>query len=294
MELQELTYGQYAALFANSAPTVFDRPDFVDLNAHYMHRVVYLAGDGLGIALGQNVPGDRWRSPFSAPYATVCGRGDMEAFAAALRRWTAKEGAEFVCPPYIYGMDAWREALTTQGIVVARSRNYHFDLDNFENRRHFMTPSARNNLNRAMRQGFEMERTDDLPLVYNFIAEHHRQLGYRMAMTLDDVWRTCLILPVELFRFTLDGRTVGATIYYRTAPGIAQLINCGDDLSLRKLHPMTFMTEAALAYYHERGFRYVDLGPVMLNGTVNQGLDSFKRSMGFTPSDKHTILFPAH
>lgn len=296
MELREVSYEEYAVLFCDSAPTVFDRPDFIALNAPRMHRVAYLTGYGMGIALGHPAPGARWRSPFSAPYATVCGKGDADAFVDALMRWVAPAGIELVCPPPIYNktdeydVTAWLEAIRRRGTVTELSRNYHFCLDNFADHLQLMTPWARNNLKRAMRKGFAMETTDDIGLVYNFIADHHRQLGYVMAMSEENVRRTAAILPVDFFRVTLDGRTVGAAIYYHSAPGIAQLINCGDDLMLRKLNTMTFITRAILSYYHARGFHYVDLGPVMLNGAINQGLDSFKRSMGFTPSDKSTIV----
>lgn len=286
--VREVTADDYRRLFA-TMPTVFDTVDFALLNAAKCRRVAFVEGGGCGMVLGLGDDGV-WRAPFSAPYASMTGAGDAASFLDGLLAFTGGRLA-LTLPPPIYGGGAFAEALAARGLVSLHEYNYHYDLSHFADFEAGLSSLARRNLRRARRNDFSLSLTSDLDAVYAFIAEHHRRLGYRMAMALEQVRDTLRVVPADLFVLTLDGAVAAAGIFFHTAPGVVQLINWGDDTSLRDLRTMNFMAWAVLQHYAADGVtRIVDLGPASTDGVKNDGLVRFKLSLGCTESLKPRLL----
>lgn len=268
--------------------TVFDRADFASLNAHRVQEVRVVAEGGAAIVLGRREDGV-WHAPFSAPYALPAGDGDLRALAAALLPYAA-EGLELTPPPVFYPRAReWRDALEVLDSEIIRDVNYHYPLSRLRDEEAYMSQMARRNLHKASRAGFELHRSEDIRTVYAFIAEHHRRLGYHMAMSEEAVLETAAILPVDLFEIIHEGCLAGAAIFYRVCDGIAQLINWGDDLDLRPLRTSSFMAHSIFTYYAGEGFHTVDLGPASVRGVRNEGLIAFKRSLGAVETVKCTF-----
>lgn len=268
--------------------TVFDSPRFAIINSVKAEQVRTFSHGGLSIIAG--LRNGVWRAPFSAPFSSVTGTGRYDAFASYLSTQTARRFVVTPPPVAVYGGAEALEALRKVADHVVTDYNYHYDLKHFDNYETHLVDAARRNHRRAINGGFRLEPTDDIAGVYNFIANHHRALGYRMAMSLHDVEITASILPIDFF-YVRDaaGTVVGAAIYYRTAPGVAQLINWGDDLDRRRERITNYMAYAIFAYYKQLGFTTVDLGPASTDGIRNEGLIRFKLGLGCLESPKLTF-----
>lgn len=269
--------------------TVFDRADFASLNEYRAREVRVVAEGGAAIVLGRGE--DRlWHAPFSAPYALPAGDGDLHALAAALIPYAA-EGLVLTPAPVFYpGAREWCEVLDILDAERIEDVNYHYPLERLADEEAFMSRMARRNLHKALREDFMLQPSEDIHTVYAFIAEHHRRLGYRMAMTEEAVLETAAILPVDFFEIRHGDRLAGAAIYYRVCDGIAQLINWGDDPDLRTLRTSSFMAHAIFTHYAEEGLHTVDLGPASTRGVRNEGLIAFKLSLGAVETVKPTFI----
>lgn len=291
MALKEVSLTEYGQLFPNP-PTCFDTAKFAEINAMRAEEVRCLTGHGLGIIIGRKNDGV-WHAPFSAPYASVSGDGDHNRFASDLIE--ATEGRLMLTlPPPIYGSKAAGEAFLPLAKSVTEDYNYHYDLRNYPDYEAHLSPMARRNFHKAMKTAFTLEKTDDISGVYGLIAEHHKALGYRMAMTEADIRRTTEAVEMDFFKINLGDTLAGAAIYYRTAPGTKQLINWGDNLDLRHLRVMQFMAYSIFGFYHENGFHTIDMGPASTDGVKNEGLISFKLSLGCVETKKLTLRFSSN
>lgn len=288
MALKEVTPEEYARLFAD-VPTCFDTAKFAEINRMRAGQIRCLTGHGLGIIVGLKDDG-MWHAPFSAPYASVSGAGDYDRFAADLVRET---GGRLVLtlPALIYGSEAAEKVFRPLAREIIEDYNYHYDLRLFDDYEAHLSQMARRNFHRSMKSAFLLEKTDDISGVYALIADHHRRLGYHMAMTEADVRRTTEAVEMDFFKVFLGDKTAGAAIYYRTAPGVAQLINWGDNLELRSLRVMPFMAHSIFGFYHSLGFHIIDMGPSSTDGIKNEGLVNFKLSLGCTETAKVTLVY---
>ncbi len=285
-ELEELTYTDYARKYAD-VRTAFDTAAFAQLNAPLADEVHCYSNGELGIIMG--LRDGMWLAPFSAPYASVSGDGDMSAFAEQLLGQKTS-GCRFILPPPIYGCEKWQQELETRATKVVSDFNYHYDLNNFDEFEHRLDSAARRNFRRAIKAGFTLEKTDDIEAAYAVMAEHHRQLGYRMAMPLERVLATSKIIETDFFFVRYKGEIAAAAMYDHSAKGIVQLINWGDDLQLRQMRTMNFMSYAIFRYYAERGdIHTIDLGPASTDGVKNEGLVRFKLALGCIETPKLTI-----
>lgn len=273
-----------------NTPSVFDSEAFIRLNAAKVRRVVVAEGDGLAQILGET-DGGIFRAPFSAPFSMPL-RGenaDYRAFAQQL--FAACRGRLELTPAPVFHRDvpAWTAALDSLPLVRTDDFNYHIPVERLAETQAYMSKMARRNLRRAMSVGFELRMTRDIEGVYGFLAEHHRALGYHMAMTCQGVCDTAAILPVDFFEVMLDCRRAAAAIFYRVAPGIVQLINWGDALDLRGYRTSSFMAHAIFAYYAALGdINIIDLGPASTDGVRNEPLIAFKLGLGAVETCKPT------
>jgi hypothetical protein len=285
-QLSQLSFAEYAAKFPNQR-TAFDSAAFAELNAPLANSVRCLTDGDVGIIVGER--DGRWLAPFSAPYASISGSGDLAAFAEKV---IAAVGGKFrfILPPPIYGCDDWLEALRSHANHIVTDYNYHYDLNDFADFEQHLDSAARRNLHRALKARFELELTDDIKTAYALMAEHHRQLGYHMAMPLDRVIATTKVIDTDFFFVRRGSEIVAAAMYDHSAPGIVQLINWGDKLELRNLRTMNFMSYAIFRHYAERGdIHTIDLGPASTDGIKNEGLVRFKLALGCHETPKHTL-----
>lgn len=277
--------------------TVYDSADFTRTVTAACGAIYILASDASGNTIGMvwgKCEDGTWISPFSAPYA-LCSmsHADMAASTQALNAIAQYVDTEtrgkwrMVLPPEFYAPTLIRnttEAFIAFGYEPFCDRNYAHPT------RAQMTSAARRNLHKAELHGsFALVTNADAGAVYDLIAEHHRQLGYQMAMTRNQVLATARAIPMDFFMVT-DGDIPAAAAYYQhTAPHIVQMINWGDTTQARPLRVTNWMDNAISLHYESLGISIIDLGPGTHNGIPNEGLERFKTSLGCTISLKHVI-----
>lgn len=269
--------------------TVFDSAPFLRLNAGKVAEVAVVAAHGLALALGSDAETHMWKAPFSAPFAMPAGAGDYDAFAREIVGFADGNLQIVVPPPFHADAERWIEALDNQGLVREDNYNYHYPLERLDNPKSFMSKDVKRNYNHALRQGFMLQLASDGTRAYDFIADHHRKLGYRMAMTSEQVLATTQVADIDFFECRLDDQLVGAAIFYHVAPGVVQLINWGDELSMRNKHITNYIAFRAFEHYREIGMKVVDLGPASVDGIKNEGLVRFKLAIGCVETLKPTF-----
>ncbi len=277
--------------------TVYDSAEF-GLTVNAVCDAVYILatdddGTAVGMVWGKDNAGT-WASPFSAPYA-LCSmsRVDIDVPLQAMHaiagyvdteshgKWRIVLPPEFYAPALIHSVVETFEAL---GRELFCDRNYaHPALAQ-------MSSVARRNLRKAEHHGsFTLVTDADAGAVYDLIAEHHRQLGYEMAMTRDQVLATARAIPMDFF-MVMDSEVPAAAAYYQhTAPHIVQMINWGDTAEARPLRVTNWMDHAISLHYADIGISTIDLGPGTHHGIPNEGLERFKTSLGCSISLKHII-----
>lgn len=277
--------------------TVYDSAEFARTVSALGGMEYILATDEdnntIGMAWGKDINGT-WASPFSAPYA-LCSmsRPDIPVSLQALctiaryvdaqahGKWRIVLPPEFYAPTLIHSSV---EAFGNLGRELFCDRNYAHPVHAQ------MSSAAQRNLRKAERHGtFALVTETDAGMVYDLIAEHHRQMGYKMAMTRDQVLATARAIPMDFFMVT-DGEVPAAAAYYQhTAPHIVQMINWGDTAEARPLRVTNWMDRAISLHYARLGISTIDLGPGTHHGISNEGLERFKTSLGCSVSLKHII-----
>lgn len=298
MEYRLITTEEYRRLYTPA--TVFDKAEFVELNAGRVAEVMIVATPEMALPVGFR--GDKWHAPFSAPYACPAignsaaadlQKKDCQNLLEALLH--ACDGRlQLILPPSFYDntAGAWAHAASQQQMACVSNINFHLPLEQWDADGRYLASTARRNLRRGYDAGFVLSPDVDLHRAYTLIAEHHAMLGYHMAMTEKQVYDTGPIANTRAFAVMLDGRDVAAAIFDVTAPGVAQLINWGDRLEIRHLRTVNFMAHAIFGYYASRGFRIVDLGPASVDGVPDTGLVRFKTTLGAIASPKLTFTTP--
>lgn len=277
--------------------TVYDSADFARTVSAAYGTMYILATDEDGNTVGMTWGKDEygtWNAPFSAPYA-LCSmsRADMPVSLQTLRaiagyvdteahgKWRMVLPPEFYAPALIH---AAAEVFGAQGHELFCDRNYAHPVQSQ------LTSVARRNLRKAENHGsFALITDADAGAVYDLIAEHHRQLGYEMAMTRDQVLATARTIPMDFFMVMDEDIPAAAAYYQHTAPHIVQMINWGDTAEARPLRVTNWMDHAISLHYATLGISTIDLGPGTHHGIPNEGLERFKTSLGCSISLKHII-----
>lgn len=245
-------------------------------------------------------------APWSAPYMSL----DIQPrslgietivgdFAEQLFVFLQNKEFRFVSPPSIYG--------GTENLLFRHLRDMY--CENTENLSYCLrlkegndlkrwSENARRNLRKSSGFGLELCRTENVSECYSLIERHHRELGYRMTMSLEQLEQTARILPVDFWMIRRGQINVAATYCYRTRPDVVQLINTGDTHEGRDMRASTFMLYSLTEYYRRvivesEGLAdaIFDYGPANDgNGNPSPGLVRFKTGHGFMPSAKTIIL----
>ena len=291
------------ATYYRNAPhpaTVYDSAAFVNTVAGgRCCDVAYVlasddTGNVLGMVWGLCHESQTWQAPFSAPYALCSTAAEGVSVSPALIRAIAghidnMSGGrwQMTLPPDFYSLDlvgCFVEVFMSYGVEKFTDRNYAHPVEAV------LAPVARRNLRKAVQHGSFSLVTDAHPAeVYDLIAAHHRQLGYAMAMSRQQVLDTAKAIPMDFFMVMDGGAPAAAAYYQHTAPHIVQMINWGDTAQARPLRVTNWMDHAISQYYAGRGIATIDLGPGTHHGIPNEGLERFKTSLGCAVSPKRTI-----
>ena len=286
MEIRELTLEAFAKAFP-TLPCVFCSAQFNALNASKASGLKAMAMfDGSTPVCGQifGLREDMWEAPFSAPYSLPSGILQPDFYEKVAE--SVSEPLELIWPSPIY-----TDITHPEGTVISEDVNFHYPLSKFANYEANLTRRARNHHRNALKHPFQLAKTENIAEAYAVFEYNHRVLGYRLAMSLQQVLDTVKIIPAEFFTLSLEGTVVAAAMLYNTAPGIMQVINWADLPEYRANQSMQALAYLLFQHYaNERpDIHTIDLGPASVDGVRNEGLCKFKASLGALPTPKFTI-----
>lgn len=302
MEVHEVDFNQYCSL--KLEPTnVFGTDAFLRLNSGRADCLkCYVNADGdLGIVFGQKE--GVLCAPWSAPYMALSSskkidRADLREFGSCVRNEVGVETSfRLITPPACYGADedAFAQGFRRENDREVKDTSLVLQLSDAIGENDW-SKNARRNLKRASGYGLRLVKTEEIADCYKIIEEHHRRLGYRMAMTLNQIEDTAKILPVDFWVVRQDEKAVAAAYFYRVRPEVVQLINIGYSPEGKELRAATFLMRHIIDYYRDNIIETVgsanallDYGPTSVDGVQNEGLLRFKRGLGFEVSWKTTL-----
>ena len=305
MQIKNLTPGEFASTF--QAAHVFNTVAFAQLNSDKVERVHYLSFDDpktcFGIVLGES--NGVLRSPFSAPFGGFLEKGThglerMEKAVDVLADYARERSLKLLItlPPLVYDetkMSKWVSVMIRKMQLRHIDLNYHLDISHVSHYSSVINSSARNHLNQALRQNYclhklNSDNRDDVARVYNVISCNHKERGFPLRMTFEQVWQTISnVVSADFFVLEHEGCDVAAAQVFHVAAGIAQVVYWGDIRQYAKLRPMNYLAYSLFGYYADNGLRILDIGPSTENGIPNYGLCEFKESIGCSVTMKYSF-----
>ncbi len=302
----EITADEYARHFENPV-ACYLRTDFNLLNAAKVDAVRFFAFDDdgyrMGVVFGER--GDAWLSPFSAPFGGFTYRDDeipveqVDAATAGLAAFARENGKklEIVLPPMLYAKSLLSKTVSSMfrnGFSLSYTDlDYAFDLGKpYESL--LAKRMARRNLKTALAAGFEFRREDSAEgraVSYGVIRENRESKNYDLKMSLEALEKTSAVVGMDFFTLYQAGTPLAAAIVYRVSPRIAQVIYWGDVPNDGKSKPMNMVAYKTFEFYRELGFDFLDVGPSSVNGVPNEGLCSFKETIGCFVDLKYAFEF---
>ena len=305
MQIKNLTPGEFASTF--QAAHIFNTVAFAQLNSDKVERVHYLSFDDpktcFGIVLGES--NGVLRSPFSAPFGGFLEKGThglerMEKAVDVLADYARERSLKLLItlPPLVYDetkMSKWVSVMIRKMKLRHIDLNYHLDISHVSHYSSVINSSARNHLNQALRQNYclhklNSDNRDDVARVYNVISCNHKERGFPLRMTFEQVWQTISnVVSADFFVLEHEGCDVAAAQVFHVAAGIAQVVYWGDIRQYAKLRPMNYLAYSLFGYYADNGLRILDIGPSTENGIPNYGLCEFKESIGCSVTMKYSF-----
>ncbi|MDE6267883.1 MAG: hypothetical protein K2M04_02250 [Muribaculaceae bacterium] len=294
MLARPITPADYARVLPDATTPFFISPRFLALNARKASAVHYLSvGPGV-IALGESIANGLLSSPWSAPYAPLHPEllARFPEAIEALRAYAASRSLtlRLTLPPtflspapptLLSASDGWNDI------------NFHIDADTWS------TLNLHRDVRRMLRRADESGQTastlplTELPRVYAIVDRNHRERGYPVAMSLDDVEATATLVPTSLHVVTSpDEGDVAAAIWFHVAPRVAHAVLWGNLTHSTARFPMYQLARHAVSTLPDLwGIRWLDLGPAAIAGEIDRGLARFKRHIGAIESIKPTRFF---
>jgi hypothetical protein len=308
MTIESVTVEDYNRVISNPYH-IFGSAHFNNLNREKANPVYYLLFKDskyrLGLIAGKN--DEELRSPFSAPFGGFSFIHEdiritaVEEAVELTEDWCKQNqltGIRYTLPPLIYGesfISKVTNVMYRKGYVMENlDLNFHFDLVNFtsdyiQNIWH----NARKNLNIALTNNLSFRTCDTLEereTAYDVIAKNRISRGRPLRMTWEQVITTADLVPAHFFlAFDADRNPLAAAIVFIISTKIAQVIYWGDLPGYQHLKPMNFLSYKVFEFFHQKGFRTIDIGISTENSVPNYGLCEFKESLGCNIQPKVTF-----
>lgn len=220
----------------------------------------------------------------------------MDEAVALLKDWGKGLGMKIkiTLQPSVYDhtqLSKWSNVMFRNGRLTNIDLNYHFDLSRFPHYEDFIDRSARKNLHKAMNEDFIITHLDsnsnaDVERAYSVISINRKEHGYPLRMSLQNVTDTVKIIDADFFVVSHNGIDVAAAQVFKVTDGVAQVIYWGDIKEYSNLRTMNFLSYKVFEYYHNKGFRILDIGPSTEDGIPNNGLCDFKEGIGCSVTQK--------
>lgn len=306
MKLSLLTARDYELKYSKAHRQVFNTAAFAALNVSKTDEILYFDLKGsecsLGIIFGKN--GNNLLSPFSAPFGGFvalgkAGLANIHNALTLIRDYAAHNSLNILIslPPAVYSPLSELTAFAAPAAGFCSSHddiNYHIDLAHHSIAS--LTRAGRKNLAKAEISGcsYHIANADndsEMALAYKIIEANRNEHGYPLRMSLADLLAMRRLIDIDLPLVKVDGEFAAAAVIYRHSPSIAQVIYWGDLKNYRPARPMNRLAYAVARHYGDMGIEVLDIGPASTDGIPNDGLCTFKESIGCVASLKHSIYF---
>lgn len=305
MQIERISPDEYAKIY--TPQHVFNSVDFTELNRDKAEDLHYLSihdtKHRFGIILGER--NGMLRSPFSAPFGgfTTHGVQSLECMEEAvdlLLAYAAERSLQLAITPQPLMYDEtqiskWVSVLSRKMNVNHIDLNYYVELSRIANYRQIIDRSARNKLNHALKESFNLIKLNsndhsDVARAYEVIRRNREERGFPLRMTLEQVWQTVSnVIRADFFVLEHEGEDVAAAQVFHVAEGVAQVVYWGDIREYSALRPMNFLTYSLFRHYYEAGLHTLDIGPSTEDGIPNYGLCEFKENIGCSVTLKYSF-----
>lgn len=262
-------------------------------------------GQALGVVFG--LKDNSLTSPFSAPFgglwpidAEPAYQDYLDAIDALIQYADDNQltKIQITLPPGCYDerlLDSQRLALIESGFeTVYTDTNHSFDLTagEFEAGLH---RGARRSLDKARMAGLTFKQATSEPdqrRVYEAIKLNRQQRRNPLHLSFEDIATVSKISEVDFFLIEHEGTCVAGAVVYRVSSKVAQVIYWGNDTNKNLLNSVHFLAMKLFQHY-QQDYEILDIGPSSSRGVLDEGLASFKESIGCTASLKFTLAFSA-
>ena len=289
-----------------SDPHPFLSGSFIKLNKKKVDKIVWLAEDiekpEIGFVAG--IKDNKLLSPFSAPFGGFHFKKEniyshkIDSFISSLKEYFYSAGFDdlkIVLPPDLYSQTFNAKCVSSflrEGFEMNIPEITGWvSLNDFTGK--YKQKNSREYYRQAIRKGLVFEYSsdeEDKAVIYELIRENRAKFGRPIYMTLNDIYDTSNLWPVDFFKVsTPDGQIVASAIFYRYHPDIVYAVFWGDNDLGRPMRAMDFLILNLWLYYKEKGFKYIDLGISTENGIPNSGLLRFKETHEALSSLRYTF-----
>jgi len=184
----------------------------------------------------------------------------------------------------------WVTILTNAGYDRTDQVNHHIPVtrEPFYEKLHTM---QRRKLKGSAVFTFQLYGSDQLNVVYDFVARCRKQKGHRLSMTESALQQVVSALP-EYFIFPtvwLHGQMVAAAIVVKATNTIWYNFYPAHDAQYNHLSPMIFLLDRLYLYAQQQQVITLDLGTSEFQGQLIPTLAQFKSRVGGIESLKSTF-----
>lgn len=232
--------------------------------------------------------GETWKSPLRGSFGGLGLREGVEGEAlleAAERRLTGP--AQVVLPPLAYAPEATPRELNLflrRGWAVARHELTQAIAVRADEFIAVVRKEKRRKLNLCRREGVAARRLapGELEAAYRVMAEGRARKGYPLSMAWPDVARMAAAFPEDVLGFGAEreGELLAAAICVRVDARVLYAFYYGDRPGHEALNPILPVLAAVWEHWREAGGALLDLGASTIDGSPNENLLAFKRSLG--------------
>ena len=301
MNISEISPKEYQDIFTTPYH-IFNSAAFNELNKYKCDSIHYLVFKDskirLGLILGKR--GEDMFSPFSAPFGCFSylnEQVDISEIDQSLQvlddylKEKKISSVKFILPPLCYHVSFLSKLINSFNRnnyeISSIDLNHIFKTSFFDEKyKDKIHRNARKNLNIALKQNFDFQRTEDIGLVYGIISKNRQLRGFPLRMTLEQVEETIQEVKYDAFLVALNQDYVASALVYHVANKIVQVIYWGDIPEFSSMKTMNFLSYKVLEYYKDTGIEIIDIGPSTENGIPNYGLCDFKESIGCSVESK--------
>ncbi|CCN47642.1 hypothetical protein MADA3029_270078 [Vibrio nigripulchritudo MADA3029] len=173
--------------------------------------------------------------------------------------------------------------------------NYHIPVSSVENYISKLGSTKQKQIKRLVRAGasFQESGYDCLDGVYDVIKKNRAHQGYPMTMSLDAIKELANHCSdgLKLFSLTLDNVIVASAICIRVDPKYLYVFYWGELPEYRSKSPVTLLSKGIVEYCEANRVEVLDIGTSSDSSIPNQGLCSFKSSLGCKVTQKQTFTW---